>query len=473
MKQGDCISATLFAIYINDLAKEIKACKIGIDLNEILDGESVPNIPESLLFINILLYADDIVCLAENETDMQELLIIVENWCRKWRLEVNLSKTNIMHVRPKRKPQSNFTFLFNWRPVAYCPNYKYLGATINEFLDYDYTAEVLSDSAGRALSSIFSKAIKHGGLPYITYTTLIECCVNSIAQYSSEVWGFESRDPTLKIHLRAARFFLGLPKNAPIPAILSDIDWLEPVRETQIKMIRQFHRIMKMENTRLTKVILLWDRKFSERYDHLSTWSSETKAIFQNYELGYFSDNFNLFPLKETIGTLKSKMKVKQVAELKLKCSSKPQLRTYVKIKDFDQTPPFLKKPLSFIQRKFLNKFCTSCLELKICTGRYMQVPEASRTCKVTARCTDESLVESECHFLLKCGGYSDLRRQWLSRLTLPDNFSELAETEQITIAINNLSNVKPTAQFIMEAFDLRSKLLFLKSNNFIHLNNP
>ena len=94
--------------------------------------------------------------------------------------------------------------------------YKYLGATLNEFLDFKITAETLSDAAGRALGQIFSKTIKHGGLPYITYTTLIECCVNSIAHYSSEVWGFKPYDSSLKIHLRAARFFLGLPKNAPI-----------------------------------------------------------------------------------------------------------------------------------------------------------------------------------------------------------------------------------------------------------------
>ena len=48
----DCIS---MANYINDLGKEIKNCKAGIGLSEILDGESVHNIPESLLFINIML----------------------------------------------------------------------------------------------------------------------------------------------------------------------------------------------------------------------------------------------------------------------------------------------------------------------------------------------------------------------------------------------------------------------------------
>ena len=470
VKQGDCISATLFAIYINDLAKEIRDCNIGIDLRKHLNGECETNIPESLLFVNILLYADDIVCLAECETDMQELLMIVETWCRKWRLEVNLTKTNIMHVRPKRKPQSKFTFLFNWRPIDYCKSYIYLGTTLNEFLDFDYTAENLSDSAGRALSSIFSKSIKFGGLPYVTYTTLIQSCVNSIAHYSSEIWGFECSDCTMKIHLRAARFFLGLPKNAPIPAILSNIDWLEPVYEMQIKMIRQYHRICKMQNTRLTKVILLWDRKFSEENGNLSTWSSEISKIFQNNNLGYFSENMNLFPLHETIGTLRAKMKLKQVAELKTKCINKPQLRSYVHFKDFDQKPSFLQKPLTFIQRKFLNKFSTSCLELKICTGRYMQIPEAERICTVTPRCSALALVESEYHFLLECSGYRELRQSWLSKLQLPETFSHSTNAEKTSLVINNVNNVKLTAQFIVDAFDFRGRLLYLKPNNFTNL---
>ena len=83
-------------------------------------------------FINILLYADDIVLLAKNEEDLQFLLNLVETWCKKWRLEVNLTKTNILHVRQQRKPQSNFMFLFDRMPVAYCTFYKYLGCTINE-----------------------------------------------------------------------------------------------------------------------------------------------------------------------------------------------------------------------------------------------------------------------------------------------------------------------------------------------------
>ena len=98
VKQGDNLSPTLFAIFINDLASEIKESNIGIDLNV----EGGPHIDYVL---SILLYADDIVCLAENEDDLQSILFIIENWCKKWRLEVNLTKTNIVHVRKIRKQQ--------------------------------------------------------------------------------------------------------------------------------------------------------------------------------------------------------------------------------------------------------------------------------------------------------------------------------------------------------------------------------
>ena len=56
-----------------------------------------------------------------------------------------------------------FMFLFDMQPVPYCTDYKYIGATINEFIDYNYTAPCLADSAGRELSSIITKIIKHEG----------------------------------------------------------------------------------------------------------------------------------------------------------------------------------------------------------------------------------------------------------------------------------------------------------------------
>ena len=93
-------------------------------------------------------------------------------------------------------------------------------------------------------------------------------------------------------------------------------------------------------------------------------------------------------------------------------------------------------------------------------------MPEVDRICKVTEQCEAEAVVENEFHFVLRCNGYTDIRQQWLDSLKLPDNFDQLTDTGKMAVLIN-LDNVKLTAQFIVEAFNQRAKLLFLKSNSY------
>ena len=80
----------------------------------------------------------------------------------------------------------------------------------------------------------------------------------------------------------------------------------------------------------------------------------------------------------------------------------------------------------------------------------------------MTENCTAQSLVESECHFLLSCTGYDRLRHAWLDKLNLPQSFYSLEDTEKIHTLLNDVSYVKHTAQFIVDAFNLRSKLIYL-----------
>ncbi len=84
---GDVLSTTLFSIFINDLVFEIQDRGLGIHVHDML--------------ISILLYADDIVLLAKTEPKLQTMLNKLNEWCSKWKMSINETKTNVVHFRNK------------------------------------------------------------------------------------------------------------------------------------------------------------------------------------------------------------------------------------------------------------------------------------------------------------------------------------------------------------------------------------
>lgn len=60
VRQGDNLSPTLFALFINDLATHIKALNKGVQIEEKFN-------------LSISLYADDIAIISPNEKDMQDI----------------------------------------------------------------------------------------------------------------------------------------------------------------------------------------------------------------------------------------------------------------------------------------------------------------------------------------------------------------------------------------------------------------
>ena len=173
----------------------------------------------------------------------------------------------------------------------------------------------------------------------------------------------------MKIHLRAIRAFLGVPRNACNVGILSEVPWMLPKFRTKIEMIRYYHRLVNMESSRLAKQIFLWDKTLNEK-GFVTTFHSEIKATLDQCNLNpCIKFNFNL---KDVISKMKSVFHQEQRNYLETECQKMPKLRTFYLFKDFSVDPPYLTKPISFFQRRAIVKTRLGCLPIHLETGRIL-----------------------------------------------------------------------------------------------------
>ncbi len=428
-KQGDNLSPNCFSLYLNPLLTELKSSGKGVKV-----GESL---------ISVLAYADDLVLMAENASDLQHLVDILHAWCFKWRLKVNVDKTKIIHFRNKNRPKSDFDFCINSVPLEYVSEYKYLGIILTESMDFEKTAELLSASAGRALGSVINKVKYNKDLGFNTYTTLFDSCVAPILLYASGVWGTKGFKCCEDVILRACRFYCGVHRLTPIPGIQGDFGWLDCKSRWKIEAIRLYNRFINMDNDRLNKIVFLYDKQLCE-----NNWSQKIKKLIGELDLDQHWTRNTVIPLD----IVKTRVKDQFIADWKHQCSTKDKLRTYVTFKDSVEVAPHLSSNLPKYERSLISQIRLGVLPLRIETGRFVNLPANDRLCQV---CKQNS-VEDEAHFLFECDKYAEERQALETSINVV--FANLTTTEKFVQVFQHPYSL---GRFIKSAFQKRKGMLY------------
>ena len=116
LMQGECLSPTLFASYINELEDHV---------NEINEMEVTMNGKKSLL-----IYVDDLVLISRSSDGLQKGLDALRLFCESRQLIVNTEKSKYMLVTKKRRHDQP-VMVYNNKHLQAVENFTYIGVNFS------------------------------------------------------------------------------------------------------------------------------------------------------------------------------------------------------------------------------------------------------------------------------------------------------------------------------------------------------
>ena len=367
VKQGCLLSPTMFSIFINNLADVLRDANLGINVDDVI--------------VNLLMYADDIVLLAESEENLQRMLDLVYEWCRKWRLEVNIAKTNIVHFRRKQVAATNALFKFGDQPLCFADKYKYLGFWFTEHLDMSFPVRELAKAASRAFGALATKYYAVGGLPYTVFTKLYESLIEPILFYCSGIWGHKEYRVVNNVQTRAMRLFLGVTKTTSNIGKQGDMGWKSCLAKQHIEVLRLHCKLKGAHQERILYKVHRWSSRRGR------SWEANTQKLVRRYGL---SDILRNVTNASKLVMTSIKTSVFQFHEQKWftemwndrRCANGNKLRLYRKLKQDLLPEAYVTCTMPRAYRSALSKLRLGSLPLHVETGRYVHTPLQDRVCQ-------------------------------------------------------------------------------------------
>ena len=176
IREGSKLSPLLYTIFIDTLVAELQASNLGVSVNGHLN-----HIPYSQ-WMGMLLYADDIVLIADNAAQLQQMLDMVQSWSQNHHATISIEKTYTMVFHGQNSIAEN-TDTLTWSltntssdsPVITtlktCKTFTYLGVLLDQRLTFEAARKQITSSFWFAHRKIQQYGAHSAGFsPQITAT---------------------------------------------------------------------------------------------------------------------------------------------------------------------------------------------------------------------------------------------------------------------------------------------------------------
>jgi hypothetical protein len=374
VRQGCILSPILFNLFINGLAEEIRKAGKGVIYGRVK--------------LCILMFADDIVLLAENKEDLQILMDITYRYSQTWRFNFNYDKCAVVIFEDTTSGPIKYgeckvecTCGRHWklgnRLIIETDSYKYLGAELDNRLTFKQFKARILDKARKSRARLWNMGMKQGALSVKASINLWEALVRSNLEYAAGVWGAGQWEEAELIQREMGRRILRCNGKTSNAAVRGELGWWKLSTRREYIKLRYWVSILLMDDTRLVKAV--YDHSKQEYTSkNRNNWVKIVHQIVEKYGLNEIWDNEvairNEHNRHMTVEGIKKywmriiykKIQDTEEIEWREELLRKPKLRTYRTIKDKLQLEPYLLSEINKKGRYLLTSLRTGTNRLRI-----------------------------------------------------------------------------------------------------------
>ena len=177
VKEGCILSPLLSDIFFNNLVREIKALGLG-------------HMSEALyILVALLLFADDIVVIADSPHELQQLLTALSQYAARWRFELSSSKTKVLVFNNRLSvSQSEYRYFLGDHQIEVVSEFRYLGIILHYSLSWSSMKTHLLHAATAANHRVVSIGHIRRYFTVRFIRQLFSACIRSHFEYGVAVW---------------------------------------------------------------------------------------------------------------------------------------------------------------------------------------------------------------------------------------------------------------------------------------------
>ena len=273
LRQGECLSPILFSLYINDL-------------EDTLYLKGAKGVDTGLLKIFLLMYADDIVIFANSADELQYNLDILGEYCKQWKLKVNINKTKVLIFRKGGRVPRNLEFLYDDAAIEIVNQFTYLGIVFTTGGSFMQATKTLAGQAQKAIYKLRKYLNKFVNITPDHKIELFDKLIKPILLYGSEVWGSIKRIHIERIHTQFIKYILSVKTSTQNDFILAETGRLDLQTLSTINMIKYWFKVICSPEHKYINLIykLMLDDIEIRPLKH--NWASQVKRVLSS--LGFY-----------------------------------------------------------------------------------------------------------------------------------------------------------------------------------------